>query len=225
MAERKNLDLGETKGKTERDDSFWNRSVVLLKSTVQPQWLEMVHNAKRKPNYGMRGLNGIMEERMLNKIELVGPVVDSYVKHMGNLIYSKLARSKNTGLMSPITIFIPWSIFRHICVLVVGYGGDMKTTTRKIVLTLSSSNSAKKVFSPVRMKGTNCLKKRVYKSVMHKGKRVSLLNGRAAVVVTDKSPILCCYNTKKECVVVSFYVQRYDINDFAIDLSLQKLIS
>ena len=73
---------------------------------------------------------------------------------MGNLIYSKLARSKNTGLMSPITIFIPWSIFRHICVLVVGYGGDMKTTTRKIVLTLSSSNSAKKVFSPVRMKGT-----------------------------------------------------------------------
>ena len=86
---------------------------------------------------------------MLNKIELVGPVVDSYVKHMGNLIYSKLERTKNTGLMSPITIFIPWSIFRHICVLVVGYGGDMKTTTRKIVLTLSSNNSAKTVFSPV----------------------------------------------------------------------------
>ena len=44
-------------------------------------------------------------------------------------------------------------------------------------------------------------------------------------MVTDKSPILCCYNRKKECAVVSFYVQRYDINDFAIDLSLQKLIS
>ena len=54
---------------------------------------------------------------------------------------------------------------------------------------------------------------------------MSLLNGKAAVVVTGKSPILCSYNTKKECVVVSFYVQRYDINDFAIDLSLQKLIS
>ena len=49
MAERKKLDLGETKGQTERDDSFWNRSVVLLKSTVQLQCLEMVHNAKRKP--------------------------------------------------------------------------------------------------------------------------------------------------------------------------------
>ena len=101
----------------------------------------------------------------------------------------------------------------------------MKTTTLKIVLTLSSNNTAKKVFSLVRMKGTNCLKKRVYKSVIHKGKRVSLLNGRAAIVVTDKSPILCCYNRKKECAVILFYVQQYDVNDFAIDLSLWKLIS
>ena len=132
----------------------------------------MVHNTKRKPNYGMCGLNGIMEEPMRNKTELVGPVVDSYVKHTGNLIYSKLGRSKNAGLMSPITIVIPWSIFRHICVLVVGYGGDMKTTIRKIVLTLSSNNSAKKVFSPVRIKGTNCLKKQVYKSVMHKREKI-----------------------------------------------------
>jgi len=83
LAEREKLDLGETTGQTEREDSFWNRSVVPLKSTVQPQWLEMACNAKRKPNYGMRGLNGIKEERILNKIELVGPVVDSYVKHMG----------------------------------------------------------------------------------------------------------------------------------------------
>ena len=102
MAERKNVDLGEPKGKTERDDSFWNWSVVLLKSTVQPQWLEMVHNTKRKPNYGMRGLNGIMEEPMRNKTELVGPVVDSYVKHTGNLIYSKLGRSKNTDRKSVV---------------------------------------------------------------------------------------------------------------------------
>ena len=35
--EEERLDLGETKGETERDDKFWNRSVVLLKSTVQPQ--------------------------------------------------------------------------------------------------------------------------------------------------------------------------------------------
>ena len=129
MAEKRKLDhdLGKTKGQTERDDSFWTPSVVLLKSTVQLQWLEMVHNAKQKPNYGMRGLNGVMEERMLNKIELaiVGPVIDSYVKHMGNLIYSKLARSKNTGLMSTITLFILWPIFCHMCILVVGYGSDM----------------------------------------------------------------------------------------------------
>lgn len=111
------------KGKTECDDSFWNRFIVLLKSTVQPQWLEMVHNVKRKPNYGMCGLNGDMEEQMLNKIELVSRVVDSQVECVGNLIYNKLARSDrltlgwgNTGLMLPITLFILWPIFHHICV-------------------------------------------------------------------------------------------------------------
>lgn len=76
-----------------------------MKSTVERQWLDMVHNVKQKPNYGMRDLNGIMEERMLNKIELVGAVIDSYVKHIGKLMQSKLGRSKKTGLQSPITLF------------------------------------------------------------------------------------------------------------------------
>ena len=47
-------------------------------------------------------------------------------------------------------------------------------------------------------------KQKEKKPNIKKSYRVSLLNGRAAVVVTDKSPILRCYNTKKECVVVLF---------------------
>ncbi|XP_068670151.1 uncharacterized protein [Montipora foliosa] len=104
----------------------------------------------------MRDINGALGLRMLNKIELVGPLVDLYIKYMANLFQSKLSRSENTGLMSLITVFIPWPIFRHLCVLVLGYDGD---------------------------------------------------------TLSEKS------------FVVSFYVQRYGINDFATDLSSQKIMS
>ncbi len=219
------IDLAGARGLTERDDRFWNRFLVIMKTTVEPQWLKTVNTAKRKPVYGMRDLDEIMEERMGNKIELVGPMVDAYIKQIGHMIGNKLSRSRNTGLMSPISIFVPWSIFRHIFVLVVGYGGDIKSSEKKIVLTISSYNTAKKVFSPVRMLGKNCLKKRCYKYVKQNGKRVSKLTGRASVVVTEKSPIQLSYNRNQEIAVVSLYIQRYDENDFAVDLSLQKRIS
>ncbi|KAK3734420.1 hypothetical protein QZH41_003615, partial [Actinostola sp. cb2023] len=119
-----------------------------LKSTVEEKWLGMVNKAKTKPDYGMRDLDPIMEERMLNKLELAGPMVDSYLKHIGLSMQSKLGRSKNTGLLPPTTVFIPWSIFRHICMVVVGYGGDMKTTQRTIELTIYTTKTAKKVLSP-----------------------------------------------------------------------------
>ena len=121
--------------------------------------------------------------------------------------------------MSPISIFVPWTIFCHLFVLVVGYGGDMKVTERKMVLTISSYNTAKKVFSPVRMKGNNCLKTQSYKRVNENGKQVSQIAGRASVMVTTKLPIQFSYNRHQEIAVISVYVQRYDANDFTIDLS------
>ena len=72
-----------------------------MKSRVETQWLDMVHKAKGKPNYGMRDLDSVLEERSQNKLELVGPMVDSYLKHIGLSILSKLGRSKNTGFMPP----------------------------------------------------------------------------------------------------------------------------
>ena len=137
---------------------------MFMKSTVETQWLDMVHKAKGKPNYGMRDLDSVLEERSQNKLELVGPMVDSYLSILGCPYF-------------------------------------------------------------VRMNGTNCLKKRVYKRVLENGKFTSQLNGRAAVMVSKKSPIICTFNKKQEIVCVEFYVQRYDVNDLAMDLSLQKLIS
>lgn len=221
------LDLAgrEDSLETERDSSFWNRSVVIMKSTAEKQWLDLVHAAKRTPNYGMRDLDGVLEERSQNKLEIVGPVVDSFLKHMGTVIYSKLSRSKNTGLMPPFNVFVPWEIFRHIFVLVMGYGGNNKTSQRSIELTIDKHKTAKKVLSPVRMGGNNCLKKRIYKKVLENGRFVSTLNGRAAVIISKKCPMTWKYDRNKQIVCVLFYVQRYDVNDMAIDLALQKLIN
>ncbi|KAK3732674.1 hypothetical protein QZH41_007978 [Actinostola sp. cb2023] len=198
------LNLGGKTGETERDETFWNRSVVFMKSTVEEKWLGMVNKAKTKPDYGMRDLDPIMEERMLNKLELAGPMVDSYLKHIGLSMQSKLGRSKNTGLLPPTTVFIPWSIFRHICMLVVGYGGDMKTTQRTIELTIYTTKTAKKVLSPVRIGGINCLKKRNFQRVKEDGKFVSRVKGRAAVLITKKCPINFTYNRRQETVCVSY---------------------
>lgn len=200
------IDLAGARGLSERDDRFWN-SFVIMKSTVEPQWLKMVNTAKCKPDYGMRDLDEIMEERMGNKIELVGLMVDAYIKQIGHMIGNKLSRSRNTGLMSPISIFVPWSIFQHIFVLVVGYGGDIKASEQKIVLTISSYNTAKKVFSRVRMLGKNCLRKQCYKYEKQNRKHISKLTGRASVVVTERSPIQLSYNRNQEMAVVSSYIQ------------------
>ena len=127
----------------------------------------------------MRDINGVLGLRMLSKIELVGPLVDLYIKYMANLFQSKLSRSENTGLMSLITVFIPWPIFHHLCVLVLGYDGDMKTTERKIIVTISSHNTARKVFLPVYMNGIfiNCLKKRIYRRIIQDGNFFSFMEG------------------------------------------------
>ena len=77
---------------------------------------------RNKPNYGMRDLDPVLEELTGNKLELVGPLVDGFLKEIGLSINAKLARSRMTGLMAPITLFMPFQIFKHIWVLVQGDG-------------------------------------------------------------------------------------------------------
>ena len=72
MADKIDLAAAEENNATERSSKFWNRSIVLMKATVEKTWLDMVHNAKRLPNYGMRDLDGVLEERLQNNLELVG---------------------------------------------------------------------------------------------------------------------------------------------------------
>ena len=78
-------------------------------------------------------------------------------------------------------------------------------------------NTAVKVFTPVCMNGTNCLKKQIYRCMIQDGKRFNKLNRRATVMVTKKTPMLRSFNREQGSVVQSFHVRSYAINNFLTD--------
>ncbi len=94
------LQLGSSGDDTERSDRFWNSSSVAIKFSVERLWMDAVWECKSKPNYSMRGLDAIFEERASNKLELSGPLIDSYFRELGKAMLAKLGRSRNTGLMA-----------------------------------------------------------------------------------------------------------------------------
>ena len=130
--------------------------------------------------------------------------------------------------MNPITVFIPWSIYRHILTLVRGYAGDIHCNKdgSKHHVTLTLMDSAWKLFCPARFEGESYLAYRHFKNVPAKptaGKMVSVYNGKSVVVITSTTPFSMDYNTVKELLTISFYVQRYTADDFVVDSSLQAL--
>ncbi len=219
------LSLGSSGDDTERSERFWNQLLLSMKFSVEKLWLDAVWNCENKPNYGMRDLDKILEERASNKFELMGPLIDSFLKEIGRSFYSKLGRSRNTGLMPPIRLFIPYTIFRHICNITVGYGGCFKSDKSGMSVRVESFQNASKVFSPVRFQGTNFLKKRHFEKVNENGRNILKYSGRAAVVVGKSTPMLFEYNFRQEKLTVTFYVQRYNKDDFSLDLRLQALIN
>lgn len=224
------LDLKSTTTETERGDKFWNSSVVAMKFQVEGEWLKKVRDAKGKPDFGMRGMDGLLEEVVGNKIELAGPLIDFYLKQIGQALRNKLSHSKATGLMNPVVISVPWCIYRHILVLVRGYSGDVqcKADGSKHYATISSLDTASKLLSPGRFCGECVLSYRHFKRVPSKTlgeNMLSMYNGRSMVAVTSITPLCMDYCTKKEVVTISFYVQRYTKDDFVIDSSLQALMN
>ena len=97
---------------TEREKKFWNVN-------------EVERRARRRPNYGMGNMNSGLEEICGNKLELTGPLIDSYLLEIGNQVSVKLTQSKATSLASPVILFVPWPVFRHITVLFRGYGAEV----------------------------------------------------------------------------------------------------
>ena len=192
------LKLGSSGDDTERSVKFWNPALVAMKFSVETLWLNAVWECKSKPNYGMRDLYPILEEQASNKFELTGPLIDSYLRELGKAIFSKLGRSRNTGLMPPVKLFLLYNIFRHLCNIAVGYGGSLKNTKAQMLVTVDRFEAASKMFSPVRFGGNNFLKKRHFIKVKENGRTLLRYSGRAAIVVGKSTPLIFDYNVKQE---------------------------
>ena len=233
MAEQNNgglvLDLKVSKKGDERGQTFWNTSVSEMKFSVEKEWIKAVRKAKRKPNYGMLNMDNQLEEIVGNKLELVGPMVDSYLFEIGKCIQSKLKRSKATGLVNPVLMFIPWVTFRHILVLCRGYSGEISSTRdgSKHQVTFSQMNSIKRIFSPARFCREVFFATRHFKNIPSSTgkKRESIYNGKSMIVVSASTPFTMDYIMKTQKVSVLFYIQRYTADNYALDTSLQTLMN
>ena len=173
----------------------------------------------------MRNLDAALEERASNKLELTGPLIDGFLCVLGRAIYAKLGRSRNTGLMPPVNLYVPYNILRHIFNIAVGYGGKLTNHRKTMSVSIETFENASKVFAPVRFSGTNFLKKRHFEKVKENGRTIFKYSGRAAVVVGKSTPLLLEYNMKQQRLTTTFYIQRYSKENFSLDLHLQALIN
>ena len=46
---------------------------IEMKFSVEKEWMQKVRAAKRKPEYGMSNMDGLLEEVVCNKLKLTGP--------------------------------------------------------------------------------------------------------------------------------------------------------
>ena len=187
------IDLRGNAENTEREKKFWNVNEVEMKSTFEREWIKAIRRARRRPNYGMGNMHSGLEEICGNKLELTGPVIDSYLLEIGNQVSAKLTRSKATSLASPVILFVPWPVFRHITVLFRGYGTEVTFDNRKskVISTFILLEMAEKIFSPARFEGQDVLRKRHF---------------RSAVAISQTTPFCFDYNLINQKVTVTFYI-------------------
>ena len=203
--ERVNLDLRAKNDRSEREDTFWNTTAVEMKLSVEMAWIKSVRTAKNKSNYGMGEMDSLHEEVCGNKLELSGPLVDSYLRELGKSLKHKQTHSRATGLTNPITLFIPWMVFRHIMTL--PQGCEVDAVGKKAVILIYKQASARKIFCPTRFSGQNYLNKRKFKKQTD-GKYHCV--GRSSVVVTKNTPITLRYHMKKNRLTLSAFLQNIE---------------
>ena len=229
----------------ERNDDFWLQDELKL-SEFRRDWVTSVEKKSKKKgkkcksekDYSMGGeLEERIERNVGNNVVLVGPLVDFYLKMIGNKIYQKLSRGNHTGLIEPpINIQVPWQIMRNIVSMATSYGASLKIvnkdkTKRKRyerVIVWIGASTADKVFNPSRFDGTNYLAKRKLKNESceeNGGKRRKVYDGEARVAFSDYTEMRFEYMHKDSSLHVHYYIQRYTKEGFVVDVSLQKLMN
>ena len=176
-------------------------------------------------------LDDEVEKRSCCKLTLIGPLLDGYTAQIGSAFKNKLSRSKATGIQQSSVLFYPYPVFIQFVKLVKGYGGNFKIikdrmgNVKEMILLIDTQSTAKQVWHPART-GSNYLSKRMFKKLASvDGKRESVYDGHARVVVTVATPIKICYRTKNETCITQFYIQRYNHLDQSTDVRLQCLLN
>jgi hypothetical protein len=169
----------------------------------------------------MRNLNAILEERASYKLEMVGLLIDGYLTEIGKGMFTKLGYPEILVSCRQQSCSCRILFSGMFAILLLGTA----LKKNRMLVEITNSDNAGKVFSPVRCKGDNLLRKRHFDKVRENGRNIYKYSGRAAVVVTSTTPIIFYYNTKQEKLTILFYVQRYDKDDFSLDATLQSLLN
>lgn len=87
-----------------------------------------------------------------NKLELCGPLIDSYLKEIGKGIVSKLNRSKVTGLATAVILFVLWAVFQLVLTLARGYSGNVELSDHSVKhsMVFTKTDSLEKLLSSAR---------------------------------------------------------------------------
>ena len=72
-----------------------------------------------------------MERSTHAKLIVSGPMVDTYLKELGNLMLNKLSRGKITGIQATAPLLVPWQVMVNIIRLIKGYGGEVLAEQKK----------------------------------------------------------------------------------------------
>ena len=107
----------------------------------------------------------------------------------------------------------------NIIKLIKGYGGNIAAKLKKKQRKKHHHNTT---YSELCKKDLEC--KELWEKFLVKRKVFQIFApndyeyaGCSKVVVTSHTPLVLSYETKSQKVVITFYIQRYDKNDIAVD--------
>ena len=104
---------------------FWAEQVRNF--SFETEWFKVI----KELDFSAGGVLDKHTERTIgNRILLSAPIVDSFLEEIAKNISSKLSRSKLTGLVPAISLFIPWEIMGKIIALFVAYGSEIKSIAK-----------------------------------------------------------------------------------------------
>ena len=211
---------------SERGADFFKK-LELQSKILQSEWKKYIDEQDEESIFGMAVFNASLEKRWGSGLFLVPPMIDLYIKELGRMMLNKLGRGKNTGIHSSTKVVIPWQVMTSIMGLLVGYGASPHVKGKKektYTVTVEEEVCARKIWHPMRV-GKSYLAKRRFKKVKQDEKITSQYCGIAKVVVTKMTPAKIIYSTKYQAATITFYVQRYDANNMALDAYLQDILN